>query len=171
MKRIPVILPKDKIKEAYLLAKKRNQKEARYGAMTYGNVNAGLESHLIGMLGEMAVAYHFGIDVDKVIYDYHGDDGLDLTIAGFGLCQVKTTTYWQKPFLRVELEHYRKDIKSYFLCALWLMDIPTTRTVEIVGWAPHELVAVQKPRRLGFNLPLNYILEEQELQSLNVIAA
>lgn len=171
MKRTNVILPKDKIREAYLIAKKRNQKEAKYGAMTYGGVRGGFEAHLVGMLGEMAVAHHFGLDVDKVIYDDHGDDGIDLAVAGFGLSQVKTTTYWQKPFLRVELEHYREDVKSYFLCALWFPDIPTTRTVEIVGWAPQELVAAQEPRRLGPQLPLNYILEEQELQPLEAVLA
>ena len=158
MKRKIVILTHEQYNYGLELAKKRNAKESKFGAMTYGNKRGGLEAHLIGIIPEIAVARILGVNVDERIFDNHGDDGVDL-VSEVGKIGVKTTTYGNDPFLRVELEHFADSIDFYILC--YYEPQKDKLKVEIIGWASKDEVSKAPQRRFLRNGPMNYVLTEE----------
>lgn len=169
-RRVRVSLPIKKIKRVVEIAKKRNLKEDRFGAMTYGGRLSGLKAHVIGILAEEAVANYFGKQISEDIFLSHGDDGTDiLNVPSLGTVGVKCTTYYEDPYLRVEKEHFSSKVDSYVLC--YINPNLTKMDFWLIGWATKEEVSKAstkrfeiKPGRFG---PLNYVLEEHELHGFD----
>lgn len=161
--RIKITLPSEKVEKAYSLAVKRNQKETRFGGMTYGGKRGSLEAHLLGILPEMAVAHYFDVNVDERIFSDCGDDGEDLVLPFYGTTQVKATTYWNDPLLRAEVEHDHAGIDSYLLTFVDKRLIKPEE-VWIIGWLPRSEVIKSPKNKLLKNGPLNYIVSETELR-------
>lgn len=142
---------------AQILSAQRGEKCKRLGDNTYGSVRGGVEAHLIGVIGELAVAHFFNIPVDTNIYAY-GDGGIDLKINDKNIA-VKTTTYFSSPKLSVEVNKFRDDC-CYFGCAL------KDRTINLFGWATAEEVAAAEQKRWinKDSAPLNYVLDINEMR-------
>lgn len=168
-KRIRIDIPIAKVKKAVAVAKQRNGKEDRFGAMTYGGKLSGLKAHVIGILAEEAVAHHFGQQIDTEIFDNHGDNGIDLNnVPGFGVVGVKSTTYGEDPYMRVEMEHFSDVVDTYILVYV----NPDLKKMEaiLIGWATKTEVAAAKQKRFPIGKtgrfgPMNFVLEEHELHS------
>ena len=97
--RIKVKLTNKEVELARSLAVARDEKKSRFGAGRYAECSkktgSSENSHFYGLLGEIAVAKHFNVEIDKRIFSTHGDDGVDLVLEepDLGNVQVKTTTY------------------------------------------------------------------------------
>lgn len=170
LRRVKVNIPLSNVKRAVSIAKRRNIKESRFGAMTYGGKLSGIKAHVIGILAEEAVACHFGQAISDEIFLDRGDNGVDiLDVPGFGVVGVKCTTYQEDPYLRVEKEHFNDSVDTYILCYV----NPDLVKMEfwLVGWASKLEVqcAKQKSFRIktGGRGPLNYVLEEHELHGFD----
>ncbi len=159
-----VVLTPERLKQAVDLATARNKKEPCMGPMTYGGRLSGNQAHLVGILGEQAVAQHYGLLVDASVYDRHGDQGVDLVIPCLGVSGVKTTTYLDDPLLRVELEHATAD---YFIlaCVPDVADKP--HEVYLCGFTTREKLLTEG-RRVRFvpGGPLNWVMSEPDLDAL-----
>lgn len=170
-RRIRVDIPIGKVKRAVEFAKKRNGKENKFGAMTYGGKLSGIKAHVIGILAEEAVAQYFGKSIDTEVFDSHGDDGVDLpSVPGYGSVGVKSTTYGDDPYMRVEIEHFSDRVDSYVL--VYVNPDLTKLEVFLIGWAKKEEVskAVQKRFSIGKSGrfgPMNYVLEEHQLRGFD----
>lgn len=163
-RRVKVVLTKEQYQYAYRLAEARNKKEKRFGGMTYGEVRGSLEAHLIGVVPELAVNILGGGQLDTRIFEDHGDEGIDTELPGLGLCGIKTTTYKDNPFLRVEINHFRDDIDAYILCCY---DIEMYEEVIVVGWATTDEVKQGTQQQFVSGGPLNYVLKEKDLHEWN----
>lgn len=159
-RRIKIDMPPELVEKITSLAGARNKKEKRFGGMNYGNVRGSLQAHVIGMTAEAAVAHYFGVDVDERIFHNKGDDGKDLVIPGFGVTQVKSTTYWSEPWLRAELEHDKDYIETYLLV---YVDKEDLSCVWMIGWLPRHVVVTLPKKRLVDRGPLNYVAAEKDL--------
>jgi len=139
------------------VAKARNAKEKRFGAMTYNGKRGSLEAHIIGILPEAAVAKYFDRTIDPTIYENSGDSGVDLTdIPGYGNVGVKATTY-RPAWLRVEVEHFSDDVQTYVCC---YYDPGKPKEVWIEGYATHDEVAAAPQGRCMNGGPLNYLVKK-----------
>tara|TARA_B100001105_G_C22320174_1_gene412165 strand:+ start:273 stop:803 length:531 start_codon:yes stop_codon:yes gene_type:complete len=173
MARIIVKLSNKEVSFAEKLAHKRDAKKVRFGAGKYAacseKTGSSEMSHFYGILGEVAVAKHFGAEVDEEIFDNHGDDGIDLTIKKLkGKTQVKTTTYCKEPLLRVPMGRDKdkekiENVESFVCCCI---DPKVKQVVEIVGWATREEVKKGAQRKFLRFGPTNYVLGENELRPL-----
>jgi len=161
--RVKIVLSQVKADDAVALAKARNEKQERFGAMTYGDRRGSLEAHLLGILPEMAAAEHFGVDLDRRIFYGHGDDGEDLVLPQYGVTQLKATTFWSDPWLRAEVEHDHDWIQTYMLA---YVDAKNVRNVWLVGWLPRWEVIAKPTGRLVEGGPLNYLAKESELNAM-----
>jgi len=126
--------------------------------MTYCGKRQSLEAHQIGLVGELATAQWFGVDVDHEIYQ-HGDNGIDLNLPILGKTAVKSTTYKDNPWLRAEVEHDKPSIQSYLLAY-----VPDLTEGWLVGFCPRSTVISKRPRKLVVNGPDNYVVEPKDLQ-------
>jgi len=144
-------------------AKKRNRKEDLFGPGVYKPDLSAFKAHAVGLLGEAAVGKYFHRPIDKVIYADGGDDGVDLkNLPGYGDSGIKTTTYMDDPWLRVEARNFIPRVKTWFLAAA-RMDSPV---VHIVGYAYRSELEGLRVKQLRDNGPQNYILPERKLHSL-----
>ena len=163
--RVQVNLPKKKLEEAIDIAKQRDLKKEKFGSKSYNNSYRSSEDvHIVGAVGEAAVAHLFGVEIDKTIFHDRGDAGVDNKVDSYGNIEVKTTTYWKSPYLRVPAYRPNKDIDYYVLC---YVDKKDYSNVWIIGVAKREDVVNRPKRRLCKDGPLNYILEESELEKIN----
>jgi len=160
-------LSKDQIKLARDLATKRNAKSARFGSKTYNDKHKSEDVHFMGVLSELAVALVCKTKLDTNIYNNKGDEGFDLVLPKLGRCNVKTTTYKDDPFLRVEVNKFKECVDSYILC-VW--DKNKSKEVQIIGYATKMDILKAPQKRLMRYGPLNYILTEKDLKSLKVVA-
>ena len=169
--RIKVKLTNKEVELARSLAVARDEKKVRFGAGRYAECSkktgSSENSHFYGLLGEIAVAKHFKVEIDKRIFATHGDDGVDLVLEDpdLGNVQVKTTTYTKDPFLRVPMGKQKdkdklKDIDSYICCCI---DVKNSKEVQIVGWIDHKELVKKKTRRFLRYGPVNYVAKESEL--------
>ena len=168
---IRIVLPRDKVAEVKQLASQRNRKEEKFGAMTYGGERGSCEAHLIGLFAEMAAAVYFGVNVDSRIFEDHGDDGEDLVLPGYGVTQIKASTY-DPPWLRAEVQHDHPGIETYMVAIVKREQVHSTYEgdVEVVlsGWLPREKVITKKPKVIRG--PLSYVWEERELYPIERVA-
>lgn len=165
--RIKVKIPQDILEQIVQIAKDRNKKQAKFGAMTYEGgrkQRASLEAHVIGMVAETAAAIHFGGEIDKRIFENHGDDGRDLNLPKYGVTQVKATTYWTDPWLRAEVEHDKDYLDTYMLA---YVDENNYRAAWLVGWLPRSEVIKLPQEKCKSNGPLNYVCKEIGLRDFD----
>jgi hypothetical protein len=158
------ITHEDRLICAKIANDRNNIKEKKYGAMTYQGKSrlGGAEAHYLGLLPEVGCCRRWNTNIDTRLSDTHGYHDFDVVINGRRV-EVKSTTYLV-PLLRVEVEHKYKDIAAFFCTYVYDADISKlTGEAYLVGWASAEKVLSQTPKRLGTNLPLNYILEEKDL--------
>lgn len=139
------------------LSKLHNGKESRFGAMTYGGKRGGEEAHLIGLYAEIAVSHYFNIPIDIETYE-KGDSGTDVVIDGKSV-SIKSTSYWEDPLLRVEIEHF-VDGNFYFCTAVDM----SQKRVKLVGWADSNTVKRSSIRSFVKDGPKNYVLDRDELK-------
>jgi hypothetical protein len=164
--RIKIKLPKKLKDEALALAQERNKKEKRFGGKTYNDTMTAQNSHNLGIIGEAIAAYYLEVPIDSRIFHNKGDDGVDLVHPTLGNIAVKTTTYWDDPYLRAEVKRDFEIIDTYILCYV----NPNLDETWIIGYISRdELHKNAKVRKLGKFLPLNYILGEDKLQCLSNI--
>jgi hypothetical protein len=159
---VPITLTARQLTLALSLAKRRNEKELRFGARTYGEVQGGLKAHEIGLVAEVAVAVYFGVQVDDTILE-RGDDGIDLVLPEpYGVCGVKATTYPDDPLLRVEQEHLCDKVDSYIL--VYVRE--DLAQVSLIGWATRGEVKTGMIKQFVPGGPVNYVLYETELHQV-----
>jgi hypothetical protein len=157
-------LTPERLNQAVCLAEGRNGKERALGPMTYGARLTGIQAHLVGILGEQAVAQLYGLPVDVAIYDRHGDQGIDLTIPCLGVAGVKTTTYLDDPLLRVELEHTTAD---YFILACVPDVARKPQEVYLCGYTTREkLLNEGRLVQLVRGGPMNRVMSEADLDAV-----
>lgn len=161
-RRVKIVLSDEQFEYANNLADARNRKECRFGAMTYGGVRGSKQAHLIGIIPEIAVCIVGGGEVDARIFDSHGDEGIDANLSELGKIGIKTTTYGDDPYLRVEMEHFRDDIDAYVLCCY---NEHRPKEVWIIGWATKDEVKQGQQRQFVHGGPVNYVLCEKDLRS------
>ena len=176
MSRITIKLTPQEIKKAKSIAKKRDAKKAKFGAGRYGacssktRTGSSENSHFIGLLGEIATAKYFDVKIDTKIYDNHGDDGIDLEIPDLGKTQVKTTTYTNKPLLRIPCGT-EKDVEkiepvdTYICCCV---DKSDYSEVDLVGFIDKDLAVKAKKVQFIQRGPINYVIEEDKLNKFNL---
>jgi hypothetical protein len=165
-RRLMVSITSKEGKRAVALAKARNGKESRYGAMTYGNVCKGIEAHILGLFGEIAVTKAMGSPLDERIFEDTGDDGTDTEIPGVGRVGIKLTTYLEDPYLRVEKEHFDETLVAYILCAL---NKKAPYRVYVIGWATPAMVKAGYEKQFTENGPVNYVLQEYQLADIKTL--
>lgn len=152
--------------EAETLGKARNEKSKRFGQRLYSEtskIKSGNETHYLGVIAELTVAKYFSIEMNKEIYDSHGDCGHDLIIPGLGKTELKTTTYVNDPFLRAELKKDHEGIDNYLLVAV------DDDYAYIIGYIPRSELILLKPRKLLKFGPVNYIATTKELYPIKGI--
>lgn len=94
-------------------------------------------NHLTGFVGEVGVAVYWGGTVDtRVLDDYEGDSGYDVTIPslwgqGRDRVQVKTTQDLYDPERPID----RDNLSNFDVAVLCCTDVPESY-VEIVGYVP-----------------------------------
>lgn len=160
MARIPIDLPQDKREEALDLAKQRNKKEKRFGGKTYNDTMTAQDSHNMGIIAEAATAHFLGVDIDRRIFNNKGDDGVDLVCPKFGNIAVKSTSYYDDPYLRAEVKRDFEIIDTYILVYV----SPTLDKIELVGYISRkDLHTKGKQKKLGRFLPTNWICKERDL--------
>lgn len=163
--RTKIDLTEEEVNKIYMLAEQRNGKEKRFGAKTYGGKRGSLEAHVIGLAGEYAVAKFFNTDINYFVYNNKGDNGIDIHTENRKM-SVKTTTYGEKPFLRVEANKINEEVNTYICVYVNKEDI---KDVWIIGWACKDKVMSSKKRKFSRFGPTNYVLEEGELSSIQII--
>jgi hypothetical protein len=144
------------------LATQRNQKQSRFGSMTYGDKRGSEEAHLIGLAAEVAISKLFNVEVDNRVYANKGDDGTDLVIPNVGIISIKSTTYGDDPYLRAEVKHHNTKTDCYIACYVNKNDISD---VWFLGWATADEVTNAPQRKFMRYGPTNYVLKESELRS------
>jgi len=142
------------IQVARLLAGLRASKALRFG---HGPKES-IESHFLGLCGEIAIAQHYGVEIDFSIYEGRGDR-LDMNIKGHPV-DIKVTSYFDDPFLRVEKNNVDPAM-IYFCCAI------KGNKVKVAGWIKGEdLIEKAEQRQLHRNGPMNYVLKSNQLNPL-----
>jgi len=155
--RLPVVtLTQTQIRTALSLAKEGNDSYEDINCGVLFGDNGSFQSHLVGLLGELAVAELYGLDLDSTAYLW-GDGGIDLHL-GEKSSDVKTTaTDMALPQLLVRADTPLEadiDIRCHI--------IDWSRTVRILGYAPKEVVENRPPRQHPGSRE-NYVVEPEEL--------
>ncbi len=163
LNRIKIRLPKKQREYALDLAKQRNKKEKRFGGKTYNDTMTAQDSHNMGIIAEAAVAYYLGVEISSRIFHNKGDDGVDLVCPVYGNIAVKSTSYFDDPFLRAEVKRDFEHINTYILCYV----SKDLKDIWIIGQIPRsELHIKGKRKKLGRFLPENWIAKESDLLPL-----
>lgn len=178
MRRI-VKLTNEDIDKAKEIAKKRNGKEKLFGRGRHAHLSdkAGSSeaSHAAGLIGEIAVAKYFGVEIDERIFDDHGDEGYDMVIEALGgRVDVKSFIdhgngiVMKDPHLKVPCE-LKKDLKKMENVDVYLgvcYDKKKPKEVHLFGWETKDNFLKAGTRRYGPQYPLNYVLTENELRPI-----
>ena len=82
--RVKIDLPVEKLNEAIEIAKKRDAKKEKFGSKSYNNTYRSSEDvHIVGAVGEAAVAHFFGVDMDKTIFQVYLRPFINPFFGGF----------------------------------------------------------------------------------------
>jgi len=180
--RVIVNLTDEEINKAKGLAKKRNEKEKYFGRGRHGHLSdkAGSSeaSHAAGLIAEIAVAKHFGVQIDERIFDKHGDDGYDMVIDALGgKVDVKSFIdhgngmVMKDPHLKVPCEK-KKDLEKMKNVDVYLgvcYEKKKPKEVHLFGWETKDnLLKKGRKKRYGQQYPLNYVLYENELNPIPI---
>ena len=122
----------------------------------FGKPATDFEIHLTGVMGEFAVARHFGVKIDSSV-SLSGDDKIsDLIIDGVRV-QVKTRLP-QKPPLYLYFNHLSLFKADRAVCAC----LTGAATVQIVGWIDRDRFA-KAAKELNFGYGKRVGVPQQEL--------
>ena len=159
---LPVVeLDKEDIHQALSLAEKRNDSAIDDGDV-FGNRDA-LTSHQIGLLGELAVAKLFGINLDTGTYR-GGDNGKDHSLFDLDIDVKATAT--RKVRLPDLLVCADKDLKAdLYIRAHVISWTSSSARVRLIGCAPKEKVEKQTPSSDYWDTE-NYVVEPAEMDFL-----
>lgn len=127
------------------LARRRCLPKRKLGiAKGFDDVRHGdVEGDFVGICGEYAVAKLYNVAFDTAIH-YHGDNGVDLTVAGKTI-QVKSTFY---PRGRLLYNMEDDFITDYAILTLKTSEEPI---VEIVGWTDKETFnKIHRVQNMGY---------------------
>ena len=161
-----VELTTEDIQRALELAEKRNDSyKAIDGGLVFGNRDA-LTSHQIGLLGELAVAKLYGIDIDGSTYQ-RGDDGKDHSLFGVDIDVKATATEKVRcPDLLVRSD---KPLRAELYIRAHVIDWDSSSArVRIIGCASQEKIKEQTPDDQLFDVP-NYIVNPEEMSFLPML--
>ncbi|MCU4971139.1 hypothetical protein OB955_00100 [Halobacteria archaeon AArc-m2/3/4] len=158
---LPVIeLIPDQLRTVDALAEDRNESYKEIdGGVVFGK-NDALTSHQIGILGEIAVAHRYNVEIDTETYRF-GDDGTDL-VLGNKTVDVKATATdaMRYPQLLVRTD---KELTADLYFRVHVLDWGADRArVRLLGYASKERVTDRKPRRHP-GTKENYVVEPEEL--------
>lgn len=161
-----VELTTEDIQRALELAEKRNDSyKAIDGGLVFGNRDA-LTSHQIGLLGELAVAKLYGIDIDGSTYQ-RGDDGKDHSLFGVDIDVKSTAT--EKVRCPDLLVRSNKPLRAELYIRAHVIDWDSSSArVRIIGCASQEKVKEQTPDDQLFDVP-NYIVNPEEMNFLPML--
>ncbi len=164
---LPVIeLSREDIQRALKLAEQRNNSySAIDGGVVFGDRNS-LTSHQIGLLGELAVAKLYGIDIDSEIYEW-GDGGRDHLLCKMELDTKSTaTTKIQRPELLVRAD---KELQADLYIRAHIINWDSSGAhVRLIGCAPREVVEAQKPRCHPGSTE-NYVVSPEDMSLMPVL--
>lgn len=127
-----------------------------------------LSRHLIGLLGECAVAKFYSLSIDSDVYQF-GDDGIDLELYDESI-DVKTTatTALDLPELLVRAD---KTLQSDIYVRAHVVNWDETGArVRIIGAASQEVVKNREPQRHPGSTK-NYVVTPRELDLLPALQA
>lgn len=161
------------MRKVHDLAKKRDAKKELYGAGRHGELTTSSEeSHIRGLIGEIAICKYLNKRVDTKIYDTHGDDGFDI-VTSKGRADIKTCHHpiaWTKPELKVPCQ-YKKDIvklngSDIFVLASARKD-GYGYLVRLWGWATRQEVMSSKTKKYRNNGPNNFVMLPEQLKDIS----
>lgn len=164
-RRVTIPIPRSMIRLALKCAVNRDLKAERFGGMTYGNVAASLNAHVVGAIAEAGACILFDAPFDEETLPA-GDGGIDLLLPKFGAAQIKATTYTKDPWLRVPVDKMG-DCQTFLLFTVDTV----TGVVQAIGWAKRRELEAAPRLRLVKGGPENYVLMEQELHGFGVYNA
>jgi len=166
LKALPTVkLSREDIQRALDLAEKRNDSAIDEGVV-FGSRTA-LSSHQIGLLGELAVARLYGLNVDANAYT-QGDDGTDLSLHGTTIDVKSTATRkMHRPDLLVRPD---KPLKSELYVRTHVFDwTASSARIRIIGCASREKVKDQIPEPYPEDT-LNRVVRADEMDFLPLIS-
>jgi len=150
----------------------RELAEARAG--TYEPINGGqllcdgldsVGTHLLGILGEYAVAKYYGVaeTLDEDTYQLR-DSGGDIRIGDLQV-DVKVTQWdGDNPYLLVPSDSTQSHMTAGSADAYVLVQQVEGLTFRLIGFASHTIVTARAPRRFPRHIK-NFVVESSELLS------
>lgn len=155
-----VTLGAHEVQYCALLAERRNVvKEVHCVRNQRHHGKTDFETHLIGVMGEYAVAKHFGIKVDATV-SLSGDDKVsDLVIDGFRV-QIKARTPQRPP-----LYLYFNSINLFCADRAVCVCVSSPATVELLGWIGKQRFA-DEARPINFGYGTRYAVPQERLHSM-----
>lgn len=161
---LPLVeLTTEDIQRALELAEKRNDSyKAIDGGVVFGGRDS-LTSHQIGLLGELAVAKLYGIEIDASTYQW-GDNGKDHSLFGVDIDVKSTATKKvRRPDLLVRTD---KPLRAELFIRAHVVDWDSSSArVRIIGCASQEKIEEQTPDDQLFDVE-NYIVNPEEMSFL-----
>lgn len=160
VKALPVVeLDEEQLRRAAALAYERNHSYSKIGGGDVYSTDS-MMSHLIGIIGEMAVASAYSTEIDMQTYRF-GDDGSDLDLWEKSAdVKATTTTAMDRPELLVKpYENLSADL--YFLAHIIEWGEKRVR-VRIHGYTSKDVVTARESRRHPGS-DKNYVVEPREL--------
>lgn len=114
------------------------------------------EIDFIGVLSEMAVCQLYGVEMDKDVYEYRTDAGVDFEYKGYTV-QLKSTKYFNKPHLLVKPEDTYHDI---YMLACANME---TGLVSLRGYITRAMLLKREPTIFKSRTHKVRVFKEREL--------
>jgi hypothetical protein len=163
---LPVIeLSGEQLEQAAAIAKRRNQSYSDIdGGVLFGDCDS-LQSHEIGVLGELAVAEFYNTSVDGETLPF-GDNGSDIELWGQRQRADVKTTATNKLALPQLLIRADKDVCADVYIRAHIIECEPDRVkVRLLGYASQTLVKGREPRRHP-GTTKNFVVEPRELSLL-----
>lgn len=155
---VAITLGAHEVQYCALLAERRNVVKEVCGIRGggQGSITDTYEMHLIGMLGEFAVAKFFGIGVDSSV-SLSGDDKItDLRVSGLNV-QIKTRLP-QKPPMYLFFNDKSLFKADRAVCAC----LKGPATVQLIGWIDRERFLLEA-QELNFGYGKRFGVPQQTL--------
>ena len=151
-------LTPDELARAYELGRARDAKGFS-GTVDLDSTDA----HVIGVKGELAFAATYGLETDTSINATGGDSGYDFELTHNGtrrLVNLKVSTFYEKPWLKVRAERIEQPADTYVLAAIGADGV----TIRFAGWATADEIKQTEPTMMTGSK--NYIRDETELRPM-----
>lgn len=152
--RAPVQLHPEQIADAHDIAEMRERTPRAYKHRTHAG-ESGYITHLIGIMGELAVAEYYGLELELVFN--RSDNGVDFTLEDGKTLQVKAVPYFDDPCMKLQ----PADTKADFYMLVCVATV--NGYCEIVGTTTRREVLRREPARYRPHLPLSRLIYERDL--------